>query len=166
MKQLGGQLSLFDIVIEHPTEDISVPDEVTSGTEPIISKEQNLCPYPMPSVNDIIKRIEKSAYQINKSQLITDILECGAISISNTVDLMYQEEREQQYRKTIHKYQPEEQKLPAEAFGIIFAFLFSVVYNNGKFGDHLGELFWRALEGLLGQRYWILFPFWPYERIA
>ena len=62
-----------------------------------IEIKSNFCPYPIPTVNDIIKRIDSAIYRIGKYQLITDVLECGAISIANTVDLADRAEREEQY---------------------------------------------------------------------
>ena len=58
--------------------------------------ENNPCPYPVPTVNEIIKRIESAIYRIGKYQLITDVLECGAIAIANTVDYSERAEREEQ----------------------------------------------------------------------
>ena len=105
------------------------------------------CPYKVPTVNEIIKRIDSAMYRIDKHQFISDVLECGAISISNAVDLVSRDEREERYKKIMEKYQPEERKLLAEVFGMIFALLSSVVYDNGRFDDYLGEIFMRCNQG-------------------
>lgn len=112
--------------------------------------EKNLCPYPVPTVKDIIKRIESAIYRIGKHQLITDVLECGAIAISNTVDFTSSAEREEQYNKVMEKYQPEERKLLSEVFTMIYQLLSSVVYDDGSFDDYLGELFMRCDQGNSG----------------
>ena len=88
------------------------------------------CPYKLPTVNEIIKRIDSAMYRIDKHQFISDVLECGAISISNAVDLVSRNEREERYKKIMEKYQPEERKLIAEVFGMIFALLSSVVHKR------------------------------------
>ena len=116
----------------------------------VASIEKNLCPYPVPTVKDIIKRIESAIYRIGKYQLITDVLECGAISIANTVDLTERTNREEQYKKVMEKYQPEEQKILSEVFTMIYQLLSSVVYDDGCFDDYLGELFMRCEQGNSG----------------
>ena len=69
----------------------------------VVAIEKNPCPYPVPTVKDIIKKIESAIYRIGKYQLITDVLECGAIAISNTVDFSSYAEREEQYKKVMEK---------------------------------------------------------------
>ena len=105
------------------------------------------CPYKVPTVSEIIKRIDSVMYRIDKHQFISDVLECGAISISNAVDLVSRNEREERYKKIMEKYRIEERKLLAEVFGMIFALLSSVVYDNGRFDDYLGEIFMRCNQG-------------------
>ena len=87
-KTMEGQLSIFDIVIEReeeaPVVEPSVP--VVIETVRVEKLDRNLCPYKVPTVNDIIKRIDSAAYKVDRSQLISDVFECGAISISNAVD--------------------------------------------------------------------------------
>ena len=115
-----------------------------------VEVQSNFCPYPIPTVNDIIKRIDSAIYRIGKYQLITDVLECGAISIANTVDLANRAEREEQYLKIMEKYHPDEQKIIAEVFTMIYKLLSSVVYDNGRFDEYLGELFMRCNQGNSG----------------
>ena len=116
----------------------------------VVAIEKNPCPYPVPTVKDIIKKIESAIYRIGKYQLITDVLECGAIAISNTVDFSSYAEREEQYKKVMEKYQPEEQKILSEVFTMIYQLLSSVVYDDGCFDDYLGELFMRCEQGNSG----------------
>lgn len=148
MKKNTNQLSIFDIafpVVKEEPKDLIV--ETVVKTEQVPEEEQNLCPYKVPTIEDIIKRINASVYRFDKHQLISDVFECGAITISNMVDLMNKEEREKRYLQVIKKYQKEEQTLIAEIFAMIFALLSSVVYDNGRFYDNLGELFMRCNQG-------------------
>ena len=148
MKKNTNQLSIFDIafpVVKEEPKDLIV--EPVVKTEQVPEQEQNLCPYKVPTIEDIIKRINASVYRFDKHQLISDVFECGAITISNMVDSMDKEEREKRYLQVIKKYQKEEQTLIAEIFAMIFALLSSVVYDNGRFYDNLGELFMRCNQG-------------------
>ena len=148
MKKNTNQLSIFDIafpVVKEEPKDLIV--EPVVKTEQVPEQELNLCPYKVPTIEDIIKRINASVYRFDKHQLISDVFECGAITISNMVDLMDKDEREKRYLQVIKKYQKEEQTLIAEIFAMIFALLSSVVYDNGRFYDNLGELFMRCNQG-------------------
>lgn len=148
MKKNTSQLSIFDIefpVLKEESKDLIV--EEASEIDQKDKKELNLCPYKIPTIEDIIKRITASVYRFDKHQLISDVFECGAITISNMVDLIAKEEREKRYLQVIKKYQKEEQTLIAEIFSMIFALLSSVVYDNGRFYDNLGELFMRCNQG-------------------
>ncbi len=107
----------------------------------------NICPYPIPTVDEIIKMIDRSAYKVNRSQLIADVFECGALAISNKVDFTKYDEREQRYKDIMNGYSPDERKLIVDIFSRIFALSSSVVYDNGTFNDYLGELFMRCNQG-------------------
>ena len=148
MKKNTSQLSIFDIefpAVKEEPKDLIV--EEVSEIDQKDKKELNLCPYKIPTIEDIIKRITASVYRFDKHQLISDVFECVAITISNMVDLIAKEEREKRYLQVIKKYQKEEQTLIAEIFSMIFALLSSVVYDNGRFYDNLGELFMRCNQG-------------------
>ena len=97
----------------------------------------NNCPYPIPTVEEIIKMIDQSSYRVNKSKLISDVFECGALAISNKVDFTQYDEREQRYLEIIKTYKPDEQKLIADIFAKIFCLCSSVVYDDGCFNDYL-----------------------------
>lgn len=149
-KANGQQLSLFDITLEHNTENIITKPPTVSEpvkTEKLNVGGNNLCPYPIPTVDEIIKMIDRSAYKVNRSQLISDVFECGAIAISNQVDYTKFDEREQRYKDIMNGYSPDERKLLVDIFSRIFALSSSVVYDNGKFDDYLGELFMRCNQG-------------------
>ena len=147
MKRNSNQLSIFDIEFPVEKEEKFVSLDSEPKTVEKKKKTQNLCPYKIPTIEEIIKRINDSVYRFDKHQLISDVFECGAITISNMVDLISKDEREKRYLQIIKKYQKEEQALIAEIFSMIFALLSSVVYDNGRFYDNLGELFMRCNQG-------------------
>ena len=150
-KANGQQLSLFDITLEHNTQNIVTESPTVSEpmkTERPIVSGNNFCPYPIPKVDEIIKMIDRSAYKVNRSQLISDVFECGALAISNMVDFTKYDEREKRYLDIMNGYSPDERKLLVDIFSKIFALSSSVVYDNGKFGDYLGELFMRCNQGM------------------
>ena len=149
-KANGQQLSLFDITLEHTIENINTEpptvSEPVKAERPIVGGD-NLCPYPIPTVDDIIKIIDRSAYKVSRSQLIADVFECGALAVSNMVDFTKYDEREQRYKDIMNRYSPDERKLIVDIFSKVFALSSSVVYDNGKFNDYLGELFMRCNQG-------------------
>lgn len=146
MKTTKDQLSIFDFVMEHNIpDDIPLQPEIKAAEperKPTLDKD--LCPFKIPCVDDIIKAIDKAAYRVSKSQFISDLLECSAIAISNMVDKIQYDKREQRYLEIIKKYQPAEQKALADIFAMLFALCSSVVYDDGVFNDYLGEIFMRC----------------------
>lgn len=149
MKNLNGQMSIFDIVLNHnepkTIEPPTVSEPVKTG-KPKVGGDA-LCPYPIPTVTEIMKMIEKSSYRVNKSKLISDVFECSALAISNAVDFTKYDEREKRYLEIIKTYKPDEQKLIADLFTKIFCLCSSVVYDDGCFDDYLGELFMKCNQG-------------------
>lgn len=138
----------FDFTLDKsampPVEDI--PEQVF--IKPAQRAEQtNLCPYPIPKIDEIVKDIDSCTYQVDKHKFVSDLFECGAIAISNQVDLSQRDEREERYLRIIRGYKPDLQKKLAEIFAKIYALLSSVVYDNGKFNDNLGEIFMRCNLG-------------------
>ena len=123
-----------------------IPAQVFKEPEPV-TVQNNLCPYPIPKTDDIVKDIEKAAYAVDPSKFVSDLFECGAIAISNAVDLAQKDKREEKYLQIIRSYKPDQQKKIAEIFAKVYALLASVVYDNGKFNDNLGEIFMRCNLG-------------------
>lgn len=147
-KKNNNQLSIFDI--EFPQVPVELPAVIPAEIEETklkVEDMQNLCPYKIPTIEEIMKHIKSAVYRVDTHQLISDVFECGAISISNMVDLVSKAEREERYLQIMNKYQKDEQKLLTEIFGMIYALLSSVVYDNGRFYDNLGELFMRCNQG-------------------
>ena len=147
-QNITNQLSIFDIEFPLVHQEVSVPIPVnTEEKAQKVKEHQNVCPYKIPTIEEIMKYIKSAVYRVDTHQLISDVFECGAISISNMVDLVTKAEREERYLQIINKYQKDEQKLLMEIFGMIYALLSSVVYDNGRFYDNLGELFMRCNQG-------------------
>ena len=105
---------------------------------------QNLCPYPIPSLDEIIKDIDNESRNVDKSKFVSDLFECGALAIANTVDLIQKDKREERYKQVMSEYPLSARQALADIFAKLFALLSSCVYDNGRFGDHLGELFMRC----------------------
>ena len=114
------------------------------------TEQNNLCPYPIPKIDDIVKDIEKASYEVDTFRFVSDLFECGAIAISNAVDLAQKDEREERYLQIIRGYRPAQQRSLVDIFGKVFALLSSVVYDNGRFNDNLGEIFMSC--GLINKR--------------
>lgn len=147
-KNMTNQLSIFDIEFPSVRQELPVPIPVNMEEKvKKVDEYKNLCPYKIPTIEEIMKRIKSAVYRVDTHQLISDVFECGAIAISNQVDLLQRDEREERYKQIMEKYQPKERELIAEIFGMIFALLSSVVYDNGRFDDYLGELFMRCNQG-------------------
>ena len=145
------QLSMFDIVLEHTEkEDLPVIDGGKTETLAAVSANtdnNNLCPYRVPTIDDIAKLIDKSAYGIDRAKLLSDVFECGAIAISNLLDLTQKEEREKRYTEIMNRYKPEDRNSLCTIFSKIYALCSSVVFDDGVFNDYLGDLFMRLNQG-------------------
>ena len=66
----------FDFTLDKsampPVEDI--PEQVFKKPVPI-TERNNLCPYPIPKIDDIVKDIEKAAYAVDTSKFVSDLFE-------------------------------------------------------------------------------------------
>ena len=147
MKPSVEQLSIFDIVMEHDNPPVIEPEQICRKDTERVKPNNNRCPFKIPTVDEIIKRIDRASYKVSKSKLISDVFECGALAISNRIDFTKYDEREERYKQIMNSYAPNERELLAEIFGMIFALLSSVVYDDGTLGDYLGELFMRCSQG-------------------
>ena len=104
---------LFDFTDKSPNVTVTdIPQNALSFNIPP-EEQKKLCPYPIPKLDDIVKDIERSAYQVDKRKFVSDLFECGAIAISNQVDLAQKEKREERYLQIINGYTPDlQRKLP------------------------------------------------------
>lgn len=133
----------FDFTLSHK---VTYLDGASQGAPfPVTSaKGQHNCPYRVPTLDEIAADIDRAAYGKDKRKFVSDIFECGAIAISNRVDISQITEREKRYMEIIKSYSPKERNRLAEIFGKIVALLSSVVYDDGEFDDYLGRLFMQC----------------------
>lgn len=138
---------IFDFTFDNPK--VNFLNSVSEQTaQPVLKhSEGKYCPYPIPTIEEINKLIADCIYRVDKNKIISDIFECGAIAISNAVDIQQAKTREERYLQIIRGYPKPEQELIATVFSKIFALLSSVVYINGRFNDYLGELFMQNNQG-------------------
>ena len=148
-KKIKGceQMSLFDIELPAQSEctkmaesrekifPAKVPDE-----EYIASKTlRNI-----PSVNEILKLLEKGLYKVNAHEFLSDVFECGAIAISNRFDAVQAKSREERYLQIMKKYDADMRELIVQVFARIYTLLTSQINPNVGFNDYLGELYMRS----------------------
>lgn len=136
----------FDFTLDHT--------QIKAGTafepiphdceKPLSPDTTNLCPYKIPDVKEIVKLVNQASHRVNPNKFLSDTFECGAIAVSNQFDFPKAEQREERYKQIMNAYEPKERELMAEAFAKIYALLSSVVYDDGKFNDWLGELFMQT----------------------
>ena len=140
----GQQLSLFDIQLSPPSENeiTQIMQAAEKQREPP-KENRELCPYRIPTVEEIIKDFQSAATAYSTGKIFEDTIACGAIAISNAVDFTKCDEREERYKQIMSGYRAEGQRKLPELFAKVFALLSSVVYDNGAFNDYLGEIFMR-----------------------
>ncbi len=140
---------VFDFVLDHPNQTavrlLTKDIQCVSPTQK--QKSDNLCPYVVPSIKEIIKLIDSACAMHDKDRFISDLFCCMAVSRSNLVDLHQKPEREEQYLQIINHYNKEEQQALSEICGKLFMLLSSVVYDDCAFDDFLGELFMTCFMG-------------------
>lgn len=88
--------------------------------------------------------IESASYRTDKQKFISDLFECSAITVSNMVDLNQYNMREERYLQIIRNCKLPDQSMLKKYFAKIYAQLNSVIYDDEKFNDNLGELFMRC----------------------
>lgn len=141
---MNEQLSLFDIELP-PQKEATIKEDainkisfarINKKPKPIFSKKD------IPTVDDILKLLDKGAYKTNRYELLSDIFQCGAIAISNKFDIPQAEEREKTYLNIIKKYDKDMQYLIAEIFAKIYLLLTSQI--DYGFADYIGELYMKS----------------------
>ena len=63
----------FDFTLKKPNMEY-VPEQEHIDVR-AVKGTGNICPYPIPTVDEIIKMIDRSSYKVNRSQLISDVFE-------------------------------------------------------------------------------------------
>lgn len=138
----SDQLSIFDITL--PPNDVEPSKKINMAQVPT---EEYTCASKIdgiPTVNEILKLIEKGSYTVNKHEFLSDVFECGAIAISNQFDKPQAAEREERYLRIIKKYSPDIQRLMTEIFAKIYLLLTQQINPHVGFNDYLGELYMRS----------------------
>jgi type I restriction-modification system DNA methylase subunit len=93
----------------------------------------------MDKLNNLNKLIEKLTYRRNRWEVLTDLFEVSAITISNKFDLKRFNEREKRYLEIVKKYDTAEMQLMCEAFAEIYKILSGMIDHG--FDDYLGKLY-------------------------
>ncbi len=138
----------FDFTFDKPNMHY-IPNQESSHSGPslLIRDGKNNCPYPIPTVDSIIKEIERANIHVGREKFLSDLLECGALAIANKTDLCQFDKREERYLQIINSYHKDDREYLVNIFGKIFLLLSSVVYDNGVLNDYLGEIFMRTNAG-------------------
>lgn len=156
----GEQLSLFDIVLPPNTtqeieavvkpqevETVIKPQQIPSQTDFSMAKvpdeEFSITPLKrdeIPTINEIIKLIDKCVYKVGIHEFLADIFEVSAIAISNR--FCPNDEREKNYKLIINKYDKATRLIITEIFAKIYTLLSTQIYYG--FNDYLGELYMRS----------------------
>ena len=97
-------------------------------------------------INSIIKKIKTLPAKFNDSEILSDIFELGALSLSNQCDFRepFHSEREERYKQIKSKYESDFNKL-VEIFGLICDLIIAQTEKRAKFNDWLGELYMQSL---------------------
>lgn len=155
-KQVDNQMSLFDIELPScPIEAEAFPEaipEQEQTPQPIINgarvPDEEFTDAPIlgeiPTIQKILKLLEKGTYKVGRHQFLSDVFECGAIAISNKFDFRNYEKREERYLQVINSYDKDMRMLIAQVFGEIFALLSQQINPAVGFNDYLGELYMRS----------------------
>ena len=118
--------------VNNPVNFAKIPDQEFIYKKPDIE---------IPTINDLLKLLDRGAYRTNRHEFLSDLFECGAIAISNRFDKRQAEKREEKYLQIIKKYDSEMQKLLTECFSKIFILLSQQINPNVGFNDYLGQLY-------------------------
>lgn len=152
------QMSIFDIelppnntetVKEVVTKDIQKRQEAPKEAKKAIAEEKKrrekiLNVKSVPTVDGMLKKLDKAVYKVGAHEFLSDLFECGAIAISNKFDMRQAEKREERYLQIINKYDKSTQGLITELFSDIFVLLTSQLDGTARFNDYLGELYMRS----------------------
>lgn len=138
------QLSLFDIelppYINEPEGE--APEAFSMASVPEEEYQYKTPKENVPTVNEILKLLDKGAYKVNAHEFLSDVFECGAIAISNRFAM--NQAREERYLQIIKKYDKPTQLLIAEIFAKIYLLLSQQINPAIGFNDYLGELYMRS----------------------
>lgn len=143
------QLTLFDCELP-PNNEESIRKITEKSPERIpvnfarVPDEEFTCKKPdieIPTINDLLKLLDRGSYRTSRHEFLSDLFECGAIAISNRFDIRQAEKREEKYLQIIKKYDSEMQKLLTECFSKIYILLTQQINPYVGFNDYLGQLY-------------------------
>lgn len=131
------------MVLEAPkqTEEVIVEVKETPTVKPIEVKEPQI---KIPTIDEIIKMCDSALCRVDRNKFLSDLFECGAIAISNSVDWKQAPAREERYKQIMNGYELKERQMLREIFDKIFTLLSSMTLSYGEFNDWLGILFMRS----------------------
>lgn len=147
---LTGQLSIFDMELSpnSPGEKTDAPEKAPgiqiNGAKVPDEEFNSYTKVQVPTVNEILKMLEKGLYKVNSHEFLSDIFECGAIAVSNRFDRTQAKEREERYVNIMKKYNPDMRQLIVDIFTKIFQLLLQQTNPHVRFADYLGELYMRS----------------------
>lgn len=90
---------------------------------------------------EIIKLISNLGYRHSTWQVFSDFVEMAAISLSNSVDWLHKEKREERYLEIINSYEKKEQQVFPEMFACLVSAMEDSVASDGGPTDILGTIF-------------------------
>lgn len=114
-----------------------VPDAAFVSIEP---------PEHIPSVEGILKMMERSNNRVGRYELLSDVFELGTLAVSNRFcfDKQVHNEREETYGRIMKKYEGDMQELITSIFSEIFLLLTQQLNPHIGFNDYLGELYMKS----------------------
>lgn len=93
----------------------------------------------IPTVNDLLKKLDSVIYKVDRHEFLSDLFECGAIAVSNQFDKSQADKREKRYLSIIKKYDKSTQQIIVDMFTDIFILLSNQI--DIGFDDYLGKLY-------------------------
>lgn len=144
------QISLFDLVEENTSpvnppkiEEIQKPSICFAEVPESEFRQDN--GVEIPSIQEIIKLFNNTPIRYNHAEIISDIFELGALSISNQFDhrKCVWERREERFKEIAEKYK-KDWGFIQNVFGKIFTLLSTQTNPRSKFNDWLGDLYMQS----------------------
>lgn len=146
MKEDLEQLS-FDFNLKLPPNNIEEINKVLPYSPAKVPDDEFTCKPSLkyiPTVDEIIRMLEKGALRVSMHEFLSDVFECSAIAVSNKFDKTHYDEREKRYLQIIKKYDKDERILLADIFAKIYVILSQQIYGEVGFNDYLGQIYMRS----------------------
>lgn len=105
-----------------------------------MKNNQNI-PRNLPELAEIMKLITSGSYSVSQSKFIGDIFECGAITISNIVNLFEKKERGERYAQIMDSYSERDRSLMRTILGKIHDYLGELYMCCNQGNDRTGQFF-------------------------